>query len=71
MEKVILKYFPFLSWKNVIITSSKKMIKGDVLIDDGIHNLLDGDYKKILMTAVRDQRFQPRKIIEINHWEIM
>ena len=51
MSEVLFRYFPFLSWDHVIITSRKQMINGDVLIDDGIHNLEGGHYKKILMTA--------------------
>ncbi len=51
MDDLLFRYFPFLSWENVIITSSKQLIKGDVLIDDGVHNLEDGDFEKILITA--------------------
>lgn len=51
MEQVLFHYFPFLTWDDVIITSHKQLIKGDVLVDDGIHNLDGGDYFKILMTA--------------------
>lgn len=70
MEKVIFKYFPNLSWKNVIITSNKKMIKGDVLIDDGIHNLLGADYKKVLMTAPYNRAFHAEEngIIRVSSW---
>lgn len=48
---IIKRYFPWISWKNVIITSNKQMVSGDVLVDDGIHNLVGGNYEKILMTA--------------------
>lgn len=44
----LLDLFPFLDIQHIIITSNKQMIKGDVLIDDGPHNLLGGDYFKIL-----------------------
>jgi hypothetical protein len=33
------------------------MIRGDVLIDDGIHNLEGGDYKKILFTAAHNRNY--------------
>lgn len=49
MEEVLFRYYPFIRWNQVILTSNKQMIRGDVLIDDGIHNLVDGDYIKILM----------------------
>ena len=32
MEKVIFRYYPFLSWKNMILTSNKKLIGGDIQI---------------------------------------
>ena len=34
-----------LTWDQVIVTSRKQLIRGDVLIDDGIHNLEGGQYK--------------------------
>lgn len=70
-EKVLLKYFPYLSWNNVIITSNKQMIKGDVLIDDGVHNLIGGDYIKILMTAPYNKTFdaEGNGMIRVTNWE--
>ena len=49
--------FPFLSWENVIITRRKQLIKGDVLIDDGVHNLEGGDYFKILMDSPNNRAY--------------
>ena len=71
IEKVILKYYPYLTWKDVIITSNKKMIKGDVLIDDGVHNLLGGEYQKILMTAPYNKEFNAEEngMIRVRNWE--
>ncbi len=51
MEEVIFKFFPYLTWDDVILTSRKQMIKGDILVDDGVHNLEDGDYVKILVST--------------------
>ena len=51
MDKVLFKYFPFLTWDDVIITSRKQLIMGDVLVDDGVHNLYGGPYEKILMSC--------------------
>ena len=70
MEKVIFKYYPFLTWKNVIVASNKKLIKGDVLIDDGIHNLMGGDYKKILFTAPYNEDFDAKAndMIRVSNW---
>ena len=49
--------FPFISWENVIITRRKQLIQGDVLIDDGIHNLEGGAYFKILMDSPNNRAY--------------
>ena len=49
--------FPFLSWENVIITRRKQLVQGDVLIDDGIHNLEGGAYFKILMDSPNNRDY--------------
>lgn len=71
MEKVLFRHFPFIEWKNVIITGSKALIKGDVLIDDGVHNLLNGDYAKLLFTAPHNRSFDAsaNDMIRVGSWE--
>lgn len=71
MKKVMERFFPFLTWENFIIASRKQMIKGDVLIDDGIHNLLGGDYRKILFDAPynRDYDAEANGMIRVSSWE--
>ena len=71
MKKVMGRFFPFLTWENFIIASRKQMIKGDVLIDDGIHNLLGGDYRKILFDAPynRDYDAEANGMIRVSSWE--
>ena len=53
--------FPFLSWENVIITRRKQLIRGDVLIDDGYHNLEGGEYFKILIDAPYNQYYDEER----------
>lgn len=72
MEKVLFRYFPFLTWSDVIITSNKQLVKGDVLIDDGLHNLIGGSYEKVLMTAPHNKKFEQEQkygIHRVNNWE--
>lgn len=70
MDDLLFRWFPFLSWDQVIITSRKQLIKGDVLIDDGVHNLEGGDYVKILMTAPhnRDYDAEANGMIRVRTW---
>lgn len=57
MEDVLFRYYPFLDWSNVIVASRKQMIRGDVLIDDAPHNLVGGEYEKILLDAPHNRGF--------------
>ena len=50
MNKVLFRYFPFISYENVVIASKKQLIQGDFLIDDAPHNM-GGSYKGLLFTA--------------------
>lgn len=70
MDYALFRYFPFLNWNDVIITSNKQMIKGDVLIDDGIHNLKGGDYEKILMDAPHNRGYNAKRngMTRVNNW---
>lgn len=71
MEYVLFKYFPFLTWDNVIITTHKQMIQGDILIDDAPHNLLGGKYVKILMDAPHNRAFnaEANGMCRIKNWD--
>lgn len=70
MEKVLFRYFPFLTWDDVIITSRKQLIAGDVLVDDGLHNFYGGSYKKILMSAMHNTGLDESKVgaVRVNNW---
>ena len=71
MERVLFRYFPFLSRDQVIITGNKQMIRGDVMIDDGIHNLEGGEYRKILFTAPynKDYDAEANGMIRVHNWD--
>ena len=49
--------FPMLSWKQVVVTSHKQDIKLDILVDDAPHNLIGGDYRKVLMAKPHNARY--------------
>ncbi|MCQ2428247.1 MAG: GNAT family N-acetyltransferase [Clostridia bacterium] len=64
------RYFPFMSWNDVIVTHHKQLLKADVLIDDGVHNLLGGEYARVLLDApynrfVDDER---EGIVRVRDW---
>lgn len=68
---VILSMFPFLDWDHVIMTSHKQLIRGDVLIDDGPHNLVGGDYIRVLFDRPYNQSFpdQEEGCIRAHGWD--
>lgn len=70
MEEVLFKYFPFLSWDDVIITSRKQLVNGDVLVDDGPHNLEGGQYLRVLMDAPHNRAYNAESngMIRVNNW---
>lgn len=72
-ECVIMKYFPYLKWENVIVAHNKSMLKADFLIDDAVHNLQKGDFCKILMTAPHNKKYDAKSngIIRADDWRIV
>ena len=70
MELCLFKHFDWLSWDDVIITSHKQGIKGDILIDDALHNLVGGEYEKILFTEPHNKDFDAENngMIRANNW---
>ena len=71
MKKVLFRYFPFITPRQVIITGRKQMIRGDVLIDDGIHNLEGGEYRKILFTRPYNREYdaEANGMIRVHNWD--
>ena len=71
MRDLLFRYFPFLSWEQVIIACRKQLIRGDVLIDDGVHNLEGGQYRKILMTAPHNLAYdaEANGMIRVRNWK--
>ena len=71
MENVLFRYFPFISWDRVIITSNKQIIRGDMLIDDAPHNLENGQYVKVLMTAPHNRKYDAKRnyMIRVHTWD--
>lgn len=71
MEDVLFKYFPCLKWGNVVVTSNKSLINGDILIDDGIHNLRSGAFIKVLFDAPWNREFdaEANGMIRVHNWD--
>lgn len=70
-ENVIQKHFPYINWNQVIIASRKQMINADVLVDDGVHNLENGNYIKILVSAPHNASYDAKGngMYRVDNWE--
>lgn len=70
MRECLLHHFPFIEWEDIIVASKKQMIQGDVLIDDGIHNLIGGAYTQLLMDMPHNQNIDAEKygVIRVHDW---
>lgn len=67
----ILELFPFLDTDHIIIAHNKQMVMGDVLIDDGPHNLVGGKYFRILFDQPHNRGFNEKKygMYRASSWE--
>lgn len=67
----LLELFPFLDWEHIIITSHKQMVRGDILIDDGPHNLVGGEYFKILFDRPHNRNYDDAAngMLRLHTWE--
>lgn len=70
MDKVLFRYFDYLSWNDVIIATKKQLVHADFLVDDGVHNLVGGHYKGILMDAPHNKNFDEKAhgIVRAKNW---
>lgn len=59
LNKALFPYFNFIGYKDVIICSDKHLIKGDMIIDDGPHNLKDFKGFRFLIDAPHNQDADP------------
>ena len=58
---------PEIPWSHVIVVNNKSLIKGDILVDDGLHNLYDGTYIKMLFDKPWNRNIDKKKMTDIIH----
>ena len=71
LNNVLFRYFPYLTTSDVIITSQKQLVCGDVMIDDAPHNLVGGNYYGILVTAPHNRAYDAEStgFVRADTWE--
>lgn len=75
LEQALWPYFPYIDEDHIIICNNKQLIKGNVLVDDGVHNLVDlhiakADYFKILFTANYNKNYNSAEydMCRVTNW---
>lgn len=56
LQHVLFKYFPFIDPSKVIICHNKQLIRCDIMIDDGPHNIV-GNYVGLLKDAMHNHSY--------------
>ena len=60
------EHFPFIHWKQIVFCGSKKVVSGDVMIDDHLRNLDSFNGEKLLFTATHNSHVTGYK--RVNNW---
>ena len=69
--ELLLEHFPFLACDDIVRTSNKQLLNADVLVDDGLHNLVGGDYVKLLFDYPHNRAYdaEAEGIIRVHNWK--
>lgn len=69
--KWLLENYPYLKWEDVIIASDKSLIKGDIMIDDGTHNLETFSHTRILFDRPHNRAYNAHSngMIRVKNWD--
>lgn len=70
-RRKLIEMFPFLTADQIICENNKQSVRGDILIDDGVHNLLGGTYQKFLFNQPNNLTFDEKlyDITRVYSWK--
>ncbi len=70
-EKVdwLKEFFPFISWKQIILCGEKNSIKGDIMIDDHPKNLDFFEGEKYIFTQPHNVLIESGEYKRVNSWQ--
>ena len=61
------EYFPFISWRNLVLCGDKSIVSGDIMIDDHEKNLVNFNGEKILFDAQHNKLV--KGYLRLNNWK--
>jgi 5'(3')-deoxyribonucleotidase len=62
------EFYPFISWKQIILCGKKDAIKGDIMLDDHLKNLDSFDGQKILFTQPHNTYVLKDYFQRVDNW---
>ncbi|MEI9865673.1 MAG: hypothetical protein WDN00_14205 [Limisphaerales bacterium] len=62
------EHFPFITWQQIVLCGSKKVITGDIMIDDHFKNLDFFKGRTLLFTQPHNQNQNDKGHERVNSW---
>ena len=63
------EHFPFITWQQIVFCGSKKIVQGDIMIDDHYKNLDHFKGETILFTQPHNEGHDDRGHTRVKNWE--
>ncbi|SHL98311.1 5' nucleotidase, NT5C type [Chryseobacterium polytrichastri] len=63
------EYFPFITLEQIVLCGSKKVVSGDIMIDDYPKNLKHFSGEKIIFTQPHNHHVEDEDYKRVNSWE--
>lgn len=62
------EYFPFISWKQIVLCGSKQVVQGDIMIDDHFKNLDKFHGKTLLFDQPHNRKHHNHQHQRVHNW---
>ncbi|MBP2616774.1 5' nucleotidase, NT5C type [Chryseobacterium jejuense] len=63
------EHFPFITWEQIVLCGSKKVVSGDVMIDDYPKNLDHFSGQRLIFTQPHNELIENETYKRVNSWE--
>ena len=63
------EHFPFITWEQIVLCGSKKVVSGDVMIDDYPKNLDHFDGQRLIFTQPHNELIENETYERVHSWE--
>ncbi|MCF3111891.1 5'(3')-deoxyribonucleotidase [Niabella sp. CC-SYL272] len=63
------QHFPFLIWEQLVLCGSKKIVQGDIMLDDHFKNLDHFNGKTLLFSQPHNMKKDPGKHQRVANWQ--